>query len=352
MTKNNPIVKSGFINNLRTILFLSGILLLCCLLLFTNFLHFSNTGKNVAYTVLIMIASLDITILLIIIIVAILGTLKKKFGIYDFFIGEEGTYSLSRLQALLWAIVIISYQLSVIISLLVGQGSLQYYEASFSESSIWLLGLSLSSYIVVRGIMVNKIIKQPSIKNSRSKNPEWCDVLLTDDKLDFAKLQMLIWTIIAIFAYLSSCYYFLGHLLTDTRPNITCMFRHFYEDYALVKIDNKYPDLPFVPFLPWTFVVLMGLSQGAYVGKKLIPTFKEEDAVQQDALSYEDKISRLDIEITTKQNLLSNLKPITTMGIQNMKQLQLLIQDLLNEKAGYELRLNRTKNKTSKNTVV
>lgn len=352
MSINTPPVKNGFVNNFRTILFLSGILLLCCLLLFTNILHFSEESKYGIRTILIMVGSLDITVLFIIIMVAILGTLKKKFGIYDVFIGEEGTYSLSRLQAVGWAIVIISYQMSVIFSLLIGKGTLQYYEASFSESSVWLLGLSLSSYIAVKGIMVDKIVKQPSIKNSKSKNPEWCDVLLTEDKLDFAKLQMLIWTIIAIFAYLSSCYYFLGHLLTDTQPNITCMFRHFYEDYASVKIDTKCPDLPFVPYLPWTFVVLMGLSQGAYVGKKLVPTFKIEEAGAQATLDISDKIKQLDIAIAAQQSLLSNLKPITTMGIQNMKQLQLSIQDLLNEKASYELELGKIKNQTTTNPAV
>ena len=349
MSTNTPHVKNGFRNNLKTILFLSGILLICYLMLFTDILHFSESRRNGAHTIIIMIASLDITILFIIVIVAILGTLKKKFGIYDFFIGEEGTYSLSRLQAVLWALVIIAYQISVIFTLLKGKGTLLYYEASFSESSVWLLGLSLSSYIAVKGIMIDKIAKQPSIKNNRSKNPEWCDVLLTDDKLDFAKLQMLIWTIIAIFAYLSSCYYFLGHLLVDTQQNITCMFRHFYEDYASAKIDNKCPELPFVPYLPWTFVVLMGLSQGAYVGKKLVPTFKEQEAGEQSALDFTDKINQLDIEIAARQRLLNNLKPITPIGIQNMKQLQLSVQDLLNQKASYILELKKNKNQTTPN---
>ena len=344
MSTNIPYLNSGFRNNLKTILFLIALLLICYLLLFTDIFHFSDNRKNGAHTIIIMIASLDITVLFIIVIVAILGTLKKKFGIYDFFIGDEGTYSLSRLQAVLWALVIISFQISVIFALLKGKGTLLYYEASFSESSIWLLGLSLSSYVAVKSIMVNKISKHPSIKDSRSKNPEWCDILITDEKLDFAKLQMLIWTIIAIFAYLSSCYYFLGHLLVDTQQNITCMFRHFYEDYASIKIDNSCPELPFVPYLPWTFVVLMGLSQGAYVGKKLVPTFKEDEAGKQAALLYTDKINRLDIEIAAKQSLLSNLKPITPIGIQNMKQLQLSIQDLLNQKASYTLELNKLKN--------
>ena len=349
MRANNLSVKSGFKNNLKTILFLVGIFLICYLTLFTEIFHFSINRQNGAHTIIIMIASMDITILFIIIMVALLGTLKKKFGIYDFFIGDEGTYSLSRLQAVLWALVIIAYQISVIITLLIGKGTLLYYEASFSESSIWLLGLSLSSYIVVKRIMVDKIAKKPFIKNDRSKNPEWCDVLLTDNTLDFAKLQMLIWTIIAIFAYLSSCYYFLGHLLVDTQQNITCMFKHFYEDYSSVKIDNTCADLPFVPYLPWTFVVLMGLSQGAYIGKKLVPTFKEDESRQQSSLEYTDKINRLDIEIEAKENLLNNLKPITPIGIQNMKQLQLSIQDLLNQRTSYKQDLKNIRSQTNSN---
>ena len=84
MPANKPSVISGFRNNLKTILFLKGILLIYYLLLFTDVLHFSDNRKNGACT--IMIASLDITILFIIIIVAILGTFKKKLAFMIFFI--------------------------------------------------------------------------------------------------------------------------------------------------------------------------------------------------------------------------------------------------------------------------
>lgn len=344
---NMPAFKAinGIKNNFKTILVLVVILLVCSLGTYTTIFHPSVARHLGQQTIFIIIGSLALTLLLIIIMVGILGTLKKRFGIYDFFIGDEGTYSLSRLQAVLWAVVIISYQIAVIVSLLTGaQKSLILYQAAFSESSIWLLSLSLTSYIAVKGIMINKIAQKPSIKNSRSKNPQWGDILIGDNGLDFAKCQMLIWTTIAIFAYLNNCYQFIWHLLAGDTNFITHMFKHFYEDYGSTVLDKDANTYPYIPYLPWTFVVLMGMSQGAYVGKKLVPTFKIDEAQAQSALDIKNKMTNIDIEIAAKQSLFSNLKPISSVGIENMRQLQLNIQDLLNQKAAYQMQLTQLKN--------
>lgn len=334
----------GFKNNKKTIIILSLIVIVCTLFISDKIFQFDERRINGAHTILLLIGSLAATPLFIILIVSFLGTLKKKFGIYDFFIGDEGTYSLSRLQAVLWAIVIISYQISVIGAILVNKNATLFnYQASFSESSVWLLSLSLSSYIMVKGIMVDKISKNPMIKNRRSKNPQWCDILIGDNGLDFAKCQMLIWTVIAIFAYLVSCYYFINHLLIDTPEKINEMFKHFYEDYSSSEIAKK-PELPFVPYLPWTFVVLMGISQGAYVGKKLVPTFKIDEAKEGASAGAKDNIARIDIEIATKQAILNNMKPITTVGILNRQQLQLEMQDLLSQRDREQHSINKLQN--------
>jgi len=330
---------SGFRNNFKTIIFLFAILGLCSLFIFTNIFHIEETRKSSAITIGVLIASLTLTALFIIFIVSIFGTLKEKFGIYDFFIGDEGTYSLSRLQAVVWALVIISYQVSVMFSLLLNSHAhgLFYYEASFSESSIWLLGLSLGSCIAVKGIMTNKIISSPGIKNRKSGNPQWRDILMGENGLDFSKCQMLIWTIIALFAYLSKCYDFTYQLHLAQPDGITKLFNHFYEDYSADKNKADY-SFPFVPYLPWTFVVLMGLSQGTYVGKKLVPTFKVQEAVtsrksQLDTLKkfYEDQIS-------LNNQLLNSANPSSPAGIQQINKirqeqfdLELKLADINNE---------------------
>lgn len=335
------ISKNGFKNNSKTITILSVVLLLCFLFILTDVLPFPINRKTSANAIFILISSLTFTSLFIIFIVSVFGTLKKEFGIYNFFIGDEGTYSLSRLQAVLWAVVIISYQISVIIALLLNSkaNGLFYYEASFSESSVWLLGLSLSSYIAVKGITVEKIVKKPELKNSRRSNPEWCDILIGANGLDFARCQMLIWTLIALFAYLSKCYGFIYQLNIAESEGISKLFNHFYEDYsANTSRDSSFA---FVPYLPWTFIVLMGMSQGAYIGKKLVPSFKIEEAEEASRLGINNNISNLDIEISAKQSILSNMKPTTEIGILNRKQLQLEIQELLTQRDKQQAALNK-----------
>jgi hypothetical protein len=243
-------------------------------------------------------------VLLIILIVLFFGRIDYKIGIFDFFIGDQGTYSLSRVQAVLWAIVIISYQIGVIIALFINNNGnyFSYYQLAFSESAIWLLGLSLSSYIAVKGISVNQITKDPKLYKSRIGKPRWSDLLIGDNGLDFSRCQMLVWTIIAVFVFESKCYYFSNHLVTDKSEIITKLFKNTYDEYS----DSQkplLPNYPFLPYLPWSFVVLMGLSQGVYVGKKLVPTFKLDDIKQ----SKQDDLQQNVQVLATKQALLNNI---------------------------------------------
>ena len=326
------------------------LVLLIIILIISSLIIWGNNNKTLSVTNIrfitatSLISSLILTVLFFVLITWIFGTLKRRHWIFDFIIGDEGTYSLSRLQAVLWVVVIIGYQISVIIVLLLNHNgeTFYYYQPVFSESSIWLLGLSLSSCIAVKGITVDKISKYPSLYNSKGANPQWSDLLQGENGLDFSKCQMLVWTIIAIFAYYSKCYYYINHLLVDDPTKIVQIFNHTYEEYSN-KIDLN-SSLPYVPYLPWTFVVLMGLSQGAYVGKKLVPTFKIDDAKQQLSSDYNNKISKINIDIQAKQALSNNVKPISTIGIQNMRQIQLSIQDLNSKKAEYQTQLTKINN--------
>jgi hypothetical protein len=233
----------------------------------------------VARTILLLTVSLDITLLSLLLIASLFGRTDYRNGIFDFIIGDEGSYSLSRLQAVAWAVIIISYQVAVILALFNNSNGnyFGYYQPVFSESAIMLLGLSLSSYIATKGITVNNIRRQPARYKARSRKPSWKDLLNGDNGLDFSRCQMLIWTVIALIVFESKCYYFIRHLQSDSYEGIGVLFNKMYHEYGPPAESVTSPSSPFVPYLPWTFVVLMGLSNGVYVGKKLVPAFKLDE---------------------------------------------------------------------------
>jgi hypothetical protein len=212
-------------------------------------------------------------------IVVICKAAKVFNGFSDFLIGDEGGLSLSRLQAVVWAVVIISYQVSVIILFLWDeQKNISDFQLVFSEQAMWLLGLSLGSYVTVKGITISKINTEPGL--FKRKTPKLLDLIAGDNGLDFSKFQMLIWTIMALFIFETKCYAHLEALYkTDSPKEIEVLFTTELDEYASEEEKTETAgsaSVP-VPYLPWSFIVLMGLSQGAYVGKKLVPSFKLDD---------------------------------------------------------------------------
>ena len=63
--------------------------------------------------------------------------LAPKNDFSEFLVGDSGRFSLSRLQATLWAYVIVSYQLSAII-LLLNKGQMDKFEPCFPRGTNFL----------------------------------------------------------------------------------------------------------------------------------------------------------------------------------------------------------------------
>ncbi len=212
----------------------------------------------------------------------------QKHSFKDFFIGINGQYSLSRVQAITWATLIISFQISVM-GFLGIKGQVAKYAPVFSENILWLLGLTMTSYAVVKGIAVNKLEKG---KKYIRHNPSLSDLITTENGLDFSRFQIIIWSIIAISTYLVACN---QYLVQFQNPEILANADQFFNSETA-----KLPDIPD------SFLVLMGLSQGAYVGKKLVPEHKLEDI----------KAERLE-ELEEKKMLLERNEKMIA-GLENM----------------------------------
>lgn len=115
---------------------------------------------------------------------------------------------------------------------------LYYYELEFSESALWLLGLSLASYISVKGISVDKNQKRPVRKIKQFyRSPQPIDIINRENGLDFIKCQMAVWTLVAVFNSKVNEF--------DTPQNdygydvrfLSKQFTHYH--YKLIIVDDK-----------------------------------------------------------------------------------------------------------------
>lgn len=279
--------------------------ILAVLLFFVSFYISKNINSGSIGKAVFLFFSALFFLFFLFALIRLVFKVKHTHGFSDVFIGDEGGFSLSRLQAVLWAFVIVAYQLAVVFALMVNTKvpfALQYYELTFSEETLFLLGLSLGSYISVKGITVDKISKHPEMIKSRS--PKISDIVVGDNGLDFSRIQMLIWTIIALFVFCTKVIFFLNSLLSvEAQNEFTALFSNSVDQFLESSEFEKSAGKGFLPYLPWSFLVLMGLSQGASVGKKMIPTFKMTDLRKNKEDELEVAVKNLNI----KKGLLSNI---------------------------------------------
>lgn len=131
-----------------------------------------------------------------------------KYGFKDFFIGENKSYSLSRVQFFFWVILIISCQVSII-TVLIRCSALSYYDFILGENILWILAASFGTYLSVQGITnVKKREDKLEIKTKR----DLADLLKDGDQLDFTKFQMALWTLIAIGIYFYNSVEYIGKI--------------------------------------------------------------------------------------------------------------------------------------------
>lgn len=110
----------------------------------------------------------------------------RKFS--DFIIGDDGRYSLSRLQAVVWATIIMSHQFTVFLIAAI-HNQVSSFQLVFAENALWLLGISLGSYVSVKGITINQA--QKSGAPLKHYKPELSNLVTGENGLDFSRFQML-----------------------------------------------------------------------------------------------------------------------------------------------------------------
>lgn len=280
-------------------------------------------------TLILKLSGPLITLLFFVLLRALLAP-KKKFD--DFFVGEEGTYSLSRLQMVLWAYFIISFQVSTIVILLY-RNNLNSFNLVFSDEVLWLLGLSLGSYVSVKGITVDRIAKR---KTLAAKTKSWSDLITGNNGLDFSRFQMLIWTAIGLMIYAVKCNHYFSGILAVTST----------EELAKYFTAPKDESASLLPSIDMSFIVLMGLSQGAYIGKKLVPSFKVEEVKRKLTSEYTEQLSTMDIGIKFKENEVALMKASNKYPAEKIQEMETALASLKQKRDEQNAELEELKKQT------
>lgn len=166
--------------------------------------------------------------------------------------GADGRLSTSKFQWFAWTSVIAGTYCAVFVArALVGHTD---PINQIPNNVLLALGFSTTTMAAAKGITTSyvaqgRVLKEPSPAAANSQNASMAGGLLTDDAgiTDLSKVQLLTFTLIALAVYVYSVDASLGKILADTKAVLP----------------------PGIPDIDSSLMVLMGLSQGGYLGKKL-----------------------------------------------------------------------------------
>lgn len=185
----------------------------------------------------------------IIIIIVVLGVLnliirrestKRSFG--ELLRDDDWYPSLARFQFLVWTLIVSFTYLGIaILRLLAGVAA---YSESPPVNILLLMGISVAVPIASGSISSIKYMTEKP-KDRPSKLASYASMLMENNKLTLTRFQMFLWTWIGVLVYLGVLFI----TTMTTAKNVAALT---------------------LPDIDITLVVLMGLSQGAYLGGKLV----------------------------------------------------------------------------------
>jgi hypothetical protein len=184
-------------------------------------------------------------------------------------IGEDGKLSSSKLQFLIWTIVVLYSYIALAASRL-GHAVPTNGDDSLPVNVLIAMGLSLTTASAAKGIAVaynrNRQNVTPGI-NALAGRLDLQYLVTMDDGItpDLPKIQMLAWTVVAAVTY-----------------SIDLM-RHFSAYSACTGAGPSSGSVACFPDIDTALMVLMGLGQGAYIGGKLVSTIPGGDADTSDS---------------------------------------------------------------------
>ncbi len=179
-----------------------------------------------------------------------------KVNPFSFVIGEDQRPSTSILKPFLWTIVVVFAYASIYAARL--HRGLWQADISIPPNLLLAMTYDVVTAVAARGITETKVRSGEVVKPPPAASPAVSGnpadgagaVLLADDgQADLSKIQALVWTLIAIATYLFAMAYTIKQIQTAPSPE-----------------GILFPDIDAV------MMVLMGLGNAAYLGKKLVST--------------------------------------------------------------------------------
>jgi IPT/TIG domain-containing protein len=180
----------------------------------------------------------------------VLGGRKSWGKVNKVLQGQDGALSTSKVQWFAWtAIVIFSYV--AIYAARALQGHFQAVDA-IPPNVLLVLGFSTTTMTAAKGITTAYVANGRLIGKAASADAPTKGGLLASDSgvPDLSKIQLMSWTVIAIGIYLCT----VGATI-----------------HGIATLKHGAPE-PGLPDIDGALMVLMGLSQGGYLGKKLVTT--------------------------------------------------------------------------------
>ena len=180
------------------------------------------------------------------------GLVTRTWNPLALVVGADNRPSTSKLQFFLWTVVVL-YAYGAIWAARFWHGQVDAL-SNIPPNLLLAMGFSLTTVTAAKGITSayvssGRLVKNPpptegSPANSTANSATGVSALATEDDgyPDLSKMQMLAWTLVAIGAFLVA---------------------------VVVQVSAAKPQLPDIDA---SLMVLMGLGQGAYLGKKLVTT--------------------------------------------------------------------------------
>ena len=160
-------------------------------------------------------------------------------SLYRIWTGYDGATSSSKFQFALWTLVVLYAYIVIVVDAYFNHSNVQL-GISIPQNLILVMGLSATTMLAAKGITSNYADTEKVDKSDTGKGG-----LFLDDSgyPDLAKIQLMSWTFIGV-----------GIFLLKTLSGII----------------GSTESLTAVPDIDGTLVALMGIGQGAYIGKKII----------------------------------------------------------------------------------
>ncbi|MBI1829509.1 MAG: hypothetical protein HY222_04875 [Thaumarchaeota archaeon] len=230
-----------------------------------------GTNDMISSNLVIFGISALAVILILLSIKIILRRDPQKASFIDMIRESDWYPSLSRFQFLLWTCIIL-FAFFAVYLIRLSNGVIEPI-SSIPENLLILMGISLISPVIGTALSP----KNTTASNSKPTDDEmkkrgFYTMLEENGKPALARAQMFSWTWIAIAVYLIVFFSSVGSVTSDYMLHKSDCDNSYniIKNNSTATIEKNYQcmyDLT-VPNVDQTFVVLMGLSQGAYLGGK------------------------------------------------------------------------------------